>query len=101
MDMYSVRAELEDVRGWTEAYDYATYDWYQNRYMFDGDQKINEYKVTLSLKGKYYSKMKEIRKFLMSEFGLSEDSTIFKYREYSVKVRSGYDEMKFYITVED
>jgi hypothetical protein len=37
----------------------------------------------------------------MSEFGLSEDSTIFKYREYSVKVRSGYDEMKFYITVED
>ena len=53
MNMYSVRASLEDVRGWTETDDYTTYDWFQSRYRFDGNQKINEYKVTLSLQGKY------------------------------------------------
>ena len=101
MNMYSVRASLEDVRGWTETDDYTTYDWFQSRYRFDGNQKINEYKVTLSLQGKYLDKTKEIRKHLMSEFGVGEGSTFFKYKEYTVKVRSGYGEMELYITIEN
>ena len=101
MNMYSVRASLEDVRGWTETDDYTTYDGFQSRYRFDGNQKINEYKVTLSLQGKYLDKTKDIRKHLMSEFGVGEGSTFFKYKEYTVKVRSGYGEMELYITIEN
>lgn len=67
---YEIQVTAEKIYAWSSKYDW----WEGTKYYFNNNAPVNNYAVTVSLKGKYASQKNTILERIRSDVGLEEDA---------------------------